>query len=559
MHHSSTVSPRAVSAVVPRLRKSGLSPVSARGVACLALLALGGAGACTTPEPRGPAPVAVDSDARLIPARLRRLSNAEYEAAASALVGQPLEIQQLLPPDVRQEGFTVNAAAAVPAAQATRLSQIADQVAADASHKHLTELVPCAGAPNQACTDSFIKDFSRRAFRRPPRPDELRALGTLFHSGQTDGGGFAGGVEWVLSALLQSPSFLYLSELGEPSSAGRRQLSSLEMGASLAFVVSGGPPDEELLRLAEQDRLTDPDIREQQARRLLGKDSTRHHFRRFVLEWLEVDRLEQTAKDEEISPRFEQLKPHMLAETRAFVDEVMVHEGASIRALLSGGFASVDPTMARYYGLKAYGPRVSLDGTARRGLLQQASFLAAHAHEDFSSPVKRGDFVMRKLLCTTLPRPQELNIEVTIPAPNPSQTTRERFSEHVVNTSCRACHASIDALGFTFENFDAAGHERQRQNEKPIVTRATADIDGQPMSFEDSVELTNWLAQNEATHECFARHAFRYFSAQSDPAIERYFLALNRQLPKANDRESLVELVVAYVRSDLFSLREDTP
>lgn len=539
-------------------RTRGHERRKAHPVAWLALLAITAISSCTTPEARGPAANTIDGDAHLIPARVRRLSNAEYEAAASALVGQPLEIQQLLPPDVRQEGFTVNAAQAVPAAQATRLSQIADQVATDVSQKHLAELVPCAGDASHACADTFVREFAHRAFRRPARPDELAALGALFENGRADGG-FAGGVEWVLSALLQSPSFLYLSELGEPASVGQRRLTSLEMGASLAFVVSGGPPDAELLRLAELGELGDPKVREEQARRLLAKDSTRYHFRRFVLEWLEVDRLEQTAKADDISPRFEQLKPHMLAETRAFVDEVMVHEGASIRALLDAGFASVDPTMARYYGLKAYGPRVSLEGTSRRGLLQQASFLAAHAHEDFSSPVKRGDFVMRKLLCTTLPRPQELNIEVTIPAPDPKQTTRERFSEHVTNASCRACHETIDPLGYTFENFDAAGHERRQQNDKPIVTRAIVDIDEQPHAFDDSVALTSWLAQNAATHECFARHAFRYFSAQSDPAVERYFLALNRQSAVASDRESLVELVVAFVKSDLFSLRQDTP
>jgi len=245
----------------------------------------------------------------------------------------------------------------------------------------------------------------------------------------------------------------------------------------------------------------------------------------------------------------------MLDETKAFVDEVMVHRGASIRSLLSAGFASVDATMARYYGFDAYGPRVSLERSARFGLLQQASFLAAHAHEDSTSPVKRGDFVMRKLLCTTLPRPQELNIEVTIPAPNETQTTRERFAAHVTNTSCQACHASIDPLGYTFENFDAAGRERTRQNDRPIRTASSVSIDGRPHTFEDSIQLSRWLAQNDATHECFARYAFRYFSAQSDPKVEQSFTALTRNLAAPN-KESLIELVVTYVASDLFALRD---
>ncbi|HEU5074023.1 MAG TPA: DUF1592 domain-containing protein [Polyangiaceae bacterium] len=522
--------------------------------ALVAALIVGILVGCRPRAADAPAPVALPADAQLIPARLRRLSNAEYERAASELLGETLEVQRRLPPDVRQEGYTLNATQPVPAAHATRLTVLAQDLADSSVARNLSRLVPCSAQPSESCVDQFVRDFARRAFRRPPTEAEVHGLGAVFERGQKDGGGFAGGARLVLSTLLQAPSFMYIRELGEPAAGGRRALTSLEMGASLAFLVSGGPPDAELLELGEQGRLVDPAVRAEQARRLLAKSDTRHHFRQFVLEWLEVDQLAELGKDADLAPSFERLKPRMLDETRAFVDEVMVHEGASIRALLSAGFASVDAPMARYYGFDAYGPRVSLKSSARLGLLQQASFLAAHAHEDITSPVKRGDFVMRKLLCTTLPRPQELNIEVTIPAPTPTQTTRERFTEHVTNTSCRACHEQIDPLGYTFENFDAAGRERKRQNGKDIVTRAAVNLDGKRHDFEDSTDLSRWLAQNETTHACFARHAFRYFSAQSDPEVERSFTRMTDRLEPSR-RENLIELVVTYVQSDLFALR----
>ena len=190
-------------------------------------------------------------------------------------------------------------------------------------------------------------------------------------------------------------------------------------------------------------------------------------------------------------------------------------------------------------------------------MLQQASFLAAHAHEDSTSPVKRGDFVMRKLLCTTLPRPQELDIEVTIPAPDPRQTTRERFGAHVTNTSCQACHAPIDALGFTFENFDGAGRARRSENEKPISTTSDFRYEGDHERFRDSAALSRWLAQNPLAHECFSRHAFRYFSAQSDPRVEESFIAETRRLPRELG-DNVTEMLIAYVKSDLFVLRKAT-
>jgi hypothetical protein len=332
----------------------------------------------------------------------------------------------------------------------------------------------------------------------------------------------------------------------------------METASALAFTVTGGPPDEHLLAAAEASRLATAGDREREARRLLARSSTRHHFRHFVLEWLEVDRITDTAKNAEQFPKYDYYKTKMLGETQAFVDEVMVNHGASLSALLTARFASVEPSMARYYGLDAWGPRVSLDGTGRSGLLQQASFLSVHAHEDSTSPVKRGDFVMRKLLCTTLPRPQELDIEVTIPQPTPSQTTRQRFADHVTNTTCQACHAPIDSLGFTFENFDGAGRARTHENDKPVVTTGSFDHDDMQARFSDSVELANWLAANPVATECFARHAVRYFTAQKDPALEGSLARIISALPKGS-RDNLTEMLVAFVRSEEFVLRRTSP
>lgn len=491
----------------------------------------------------------------LLPARVRRLSNVEYERAASHLLGIPVALGDRLPPDVRQEGFTRNADQTIAPAHAKQLARIAEELSAQAVDQRLGELAPCFETGSPHCRDRFIEKSARRAFRRNPTRDERVALSRVFEAGRSKGG-FRGGVELTLNALLQAPSLLYVSEVGEPTTRQHvNRLTPLQTASVLAFTVSGGPPDDELLQAAERGDLETARAREYQARRLLAKHDTRLHFRRFVLEWLEVDRIEETAKNAELHPRYERTKGRMLAETEAFVDEVMVHYGASLEALLTAGFASVDPTMARYYDLDAWGPRVSLDGTGRIGLLQQASFLAAHAHEDSTSPVKRGDFVMRKLLCTTLPRPQELQIEVTIPAPDPHQTTRERFGAHVTNESCQSCHAPIDALGFTFENFDGAGRERRTENEKPISTSSDFEYEGNHERFTDSVALSRWLARNPTVHECFARHAFRYFSAQSDAAPEKSFIEVTRRLP-AGLRDNVTEMLIAYVRSDLFVLRK---
>ena len=283
----------------------------------------------------------------------------------------------------------------------------------------------------------------------------------------------------------------------------------------------------------------------------------RYQFRRFVLEWLEVDALLQTAKNSRLFPSYDALKPFMLAETESYVDEVMVNGGASVQSLLAGGFASVGPEMARFYGLTSYGPRASLRGTGRLGVLQQASFLAAHAHEDVTSPVKRGDFVMRKLLCEKVKRPAEIGLEVVMPPPSATLSNRERLAQHIADPGCAACHTTLDAIGFTFEGFDAMGARQTTDHGKPVNAHARVLLgasarDG--LELDSSAGLTQALLENPTISECFARHAFRYFSAQSDPGVEASCLGLRAQLSAAQ-RDNLFQVLLAYVASDLFALR----
>ncbi len=508
---------------------------------------------------RAPAPPVPATGPRL-PARIRRLTNVELERTVSELVGASEPLADKLPPDVRQEGYTPNADQTAPSAWATRLDAIVRDVARRAVSERQASLFPCGAAPSAGCTGAWIDAFGLRAWRRPLSADEHALLLATFDGAtKASGGSVALAVEAVLRAVLESPSLLYVTELGSPSSSGKRvTLSPYEIASALAYTVRGGPPDAPLLAAAASGALVRADVREQQARRLLAQSDTRMHFRRFVLEWLEVDGLASTAKDINSFPDYEDLKPRMLDETSAFVDEVMVFGGGSLRALLDARFASVDPTMARFYGLQTFGPRASLAGTRRAGVLQQASFLAAHAHEDGTSPVKRGDFVLRKMLCIRLPRPAEVGIETVFPPPSKAKTTRERFSTHVTDPACAGCHRSIDPLGFTFERFDAVGASRATDNGRAVDTSARFELGGKAVSLRDSFELSEWLAQSPEAADCYLRQAFRYFTAQSDPKVESEIVAFLHRLPPER-QGNLFEALVAFVASDLFIEREIRP
>ncbi len=495
-------------------------------------------------------------DAALLPARVRRLTNLELERSVGALVGKPEALAEELPPDVRSDGYTPNANQDVSAAWALRYSALVRELTRRAASERLNELAPCSKTPSDACKRDVIETLGRSAFRRALNSDEKSSLLATFADGEQGGAGFAAGLALLLRALLESPHFVYVTELGDGGKPGDVvTLTDAEIASELAYTLRGGPPDEELLQAAERGTLRDPEQRAAQARRLLGESDTRHHFRRFVLEWLEVDGLLRTAKSERLYPDYERLKPFMLNETQSFVDEVMVHAGGSVAALLGAGFVSVEPEMARFYGLTTYGPRATLGSSGRLGILQQASFLAAHAHEDSTSPVKRGDFVMRKLLCEQVKRPAEIGIEVVMPPPSTAITTRERFAAHEREAGCAGCHQALDAFGFAFESFDAMGGRRREENGKPIDSAVTVKLGDEALKLAGSVELSTHLAADPRVAECFARNAFRYFSAQKDAKVEATFLALRRELP-AERQGNLFDALIAYLSSDLFVKRE---
>lgn len=497
---------------------------------------------------------AATPESGLLPARLRRLSNIEYAQTLSRLLGFDIELPESFPEDVLLDGFSSNGRQGVDPLFLSEAQKLAARLARRATTERLAALVPCAPtAPG--CARQFVTELTRRAYRRPARPAEVEAGMKLFEIGAAQVG-FSGGVELVVSTLLVAPQLLYVSELGVTESAGVQRLTSEEVASVMAYMLTGGPPDEELLLAGTAGQLAEPEVRVQHAWRLLGQSETRFQFRRFVREWLGLDALASLTKPVADD---RQLRLGLLAETDAFVDEVFMYEGASLDKLLAANFTVIPASLHAFEGLAPaaaddhYG-RVSLAGSARLGLLQQPSFLAVHSHESQTAPVLRGKAILERFLCVKLPRPTELGLQVTFPPPDPRLTTRERHAQHANDPTCRSCHRTIDALGYTFENFDFVGRLRREENRRPIDTRSDYGGPEGPQSFLDSRDVARWLAQNPRAHECFARQAFRFFTGHGDAALEAAFLAERDRLPEAQRRD-LFQALVAFIQSSLFVQR----
>jgi hypothetical protein len=512
-------------------------------------------------------------------ASVRRLTNAEYDASVQALLGTSLTPSTNFPPDSRQAvNFTLNDGQRVDPVLAGALDDAAIALVTEArGNGRLANLSPCSNATTggQACAQTFIKSFGAKAYRRALTDDEVTALTTLYTAGAT-GGTYNDGIDLVTRGLLQSAGFLYITQLGSGSSSPVT-LTKDELASTLSYVVGGAPPDQALLDAAAAGNLADAAGRETQVRRLLGTTAGKNRMVRVVREWLGTDAIGETGKDATAYSAYAGAKNAIVAESTNFIAEVLQNSTGTVNELLSANWSVVDSTLAGVYGVTSAGTTKHTMLPNRFGILNQAAFLSVYAHASESGPVLRGVAVMRRIACMNLPSPASLNIVVVPPQPDPSKSTRERFSIHSTDTKCATCHNQIDAIGFAFELFDGMGKQRPKNSDgtyqetssikttasTTVPTGVQADFAG---TYADSNALAMALASSPQVRECVARQMFRSSAGRSGAdmsnstdrtaveASEGTFIDIWKQLPSDNQGK-FVEMLVAYVRSPLFDKR----
>jgi hypothetical protein len=256
----------------------------------------------------------------------------------------------------------------------------------------------------------------------------------------------------------------------------------------------------------------------------------------------------------------------MKKEADAFVNEVMWKTTHDVGELLSADWTIADANLATMYGGTSANGRVSLTNVPRRGVLNQGAFLSVYAHANESGPVLRGVAMLRRIACIDVASPTSLNIQVVPPVPDPTKTTRERFSVHATDVVCASCHNKIDAFGFSFENFDGMGKVRategtgtSKKNIDSTTTLAVGmDFDG---PYADSSALVVKMATSANVRACFARHLFRASAANSDRATqptEESFISAWNALPPEKQR-NIVDVLTTWLSSDAFVQRRAQP
>jgi len=360
---------------------------------------------------------------------------------------------------------------------------------------------------------------------------------------------FQGALGVLVEAILQAPGFLYRWERGlaAPVVDGKLvKYDSYEVASRLSYFLWSSMPDDALLAAAAANELATPDQVAAAAQRLLDDPRADVALGDFISQWLELTPLPGLVKDTNVFPGFTpELRLAMQAETLAFTRDVLRGSSPTFSSLLTAPYSIVQPPLAQYYGVTADAQgRADLSGSGRAGVLTHASLLAVKGNSYRTSPVRRGKFVMNRLLCSNVPPPPP-NVVPDLPAPDPSKTVREQMAEHRTNPTCAGCHVTMDALGFAFEHFDGAGKLRQLDGNQPIDPSGSITLDGAAVSFQGAAELSAFLASSAEAQHCFARQWLRYaldrFEQDADGAAAK-FLEDDYAAQGLNTRSLLIAL-----------------
>ena len=328
-----------------------------------------------------------------------------------------------------------------------------------------------------------LADFARRAYRRPLSADEHSELIAFYRRlREQDGLTHEEALRDSLASVLLSPYFGYRFDFAA-TGAGPQALSPFDLASRLSYFLWSSLPDAELLVRAEAGDLAQPAVLAAQARRMLGDRRIRGLAEEFAGNWLDIRRFEEhNAVDRERFPSFTgELREAMYEEPMRFFANV-VTDNRPITELLYANHTFVNPILAKHYGMivpeSAPHEWVRVDDAqryGRGGLLTMAAFLTKNAPGLRTSPVKRGYWVVRRLLGEHIPPPPPEVPELPKDEATLGELTLPQLlARHREHKACAGCHQRFDAIGLTFEGFGPIGERRELDlGGRPIANQAT--------------------------------------------------------------------------------------
>jgi hypothetical protein len=480
--------------------------------------------------------------------RAQRLTNSQFEHAVVDILSLPAgtELQGgLISPEEGLRAFTNNEELLGMDEATTLAFELAVEkaaVLATNSAAALERLYAGTDAPG------FIRYLGRRAFRRPLSEEEVTRYSSVFARGEElYGPGFANGASLVIRALLQSPSFMYRTELG----VAEEPLTGYEVAAKLSFWILDTTPSDALLDAAAAGELDDVKGLVAAASGMLEQEGAAAMMRDFHRQLYRLRRFDQPP-----SPELLHWDPKVAAEAKEaslrFFDGLF-QRGLGVRDIYTSTRGFVGPSLAPLYSQPA--PREMEErelGQKRVGYFMQVPPLMRALPDGEPDPIHRGHALLVEATCADIGVPS-----ITLPPIPPlrtSQTNRERIADFTGHCGA-VCHDGlINPAGFAFEGFDATGRARETDHGLPIDSSGTFPFTTGRSSFADARELSLQLAEDDRVYTCYARR-LASFGLQRDMMPED--AALINDLSGAARAGSLKDLALALVAHPAFRLRHE--
>ncbi|HZM97492.1 MAG TPA: DUF1592 domain-containing protein [Vicinamibacterales bacterium] len=412
----------------------------------------------------------------------------------------------------------------------------------------------------EACAKTILSTLARRAYRRNVTNADVDPLMAFYREGLAQGG-FDAGVENALRRLLVSPEFLMRVERDPAGVAAGAAYSvnDVELASRLSFFLWSSVPDDELLDLAAKRQLSDPAVLGTQVRRMMADPRADAFVKNFAGQWLFLRNLDAVVPVQSVFPDFDDaLRQSFRRETELFFDSI-VRENRSALDLLRADYTFVNERLATHYGIPNikgnHFRRVTLGPESkRRGLLGQGSILTVTSYPDRTSPVVRGKWILENLLGTPPPPPLP-----NVPPLRATDTSgivlpmRQRMERHRSNPVCASCHAMMDPLGLSLENFDAIGRWRTLGESSAPIDASGAAPDG--TRFDGPDGLRNVLLRSDRFVATLTEKMMTYALGRG---LEYYDAPSVRAILRdaARDEYRLSSLIVGIVQSPPFKMRK---
>jgi hypothetical protein len=410
-------------------------------------------------------------------------------------------------------------------------------------------------------TDSagFIAAVGRRIYRRPLTPAQIASYQKLFDTGATlsgDRSAFAKGASVVLETMLQSPYFLYRSELG----AAGAPLSSYEMAAKLSLWLRNTTPDDALLDAAAgSGKLDTPEGAVAVAQKMLDEPVARAVMRKFHGEYLHFGSFADLSKPGVASYNAAAVNPELAESSYLFFDKIF-NQGLGVKDIFLSTSGFVGPNMAAFYEGGVAAPASGFAerdlGSLRVGYFLQLPFLMLYARPDGPDSIHRGKTMALDVLCAPL---GQFSGEIPpLPPRKPGETNRIRVDLHTKGCGT-VCHNNmINPLGFAFENFDGMGQYRDMETNGsemlPIdATGSFAFVDG-TKSYQNAADLMRVLASDQQTHLCYSKKLASY-SLQRDVVEADLPLLAELSSVSTSAGGSVKRMLLDLVKQDAFRTR----